>query len=101
MNELINRLEKAKDEIFETVGVFIVLALNGVNAQLVGQLRGVVKNKDDIRILCNVATWSQNAGPGTFLTEDLSGSNEDIGNVVEGGEADKRGDGLPDHVRIS
>jgi len=50
LNELINRLEKAKDELFEEDGTLTVLSLDGVDAQLVGLLRGVVENEADIRV---------------------------------------------------
>lgn len=99
LNELINRLEKARDELFETDGVLTILALDGVDAQLVGLLRSVVENEDDIRVLCDAAAWSRNGGSGTFLTEDtedLLGSDEDTESTVEDGEADESGDGLPD-----
>ncbi|NUC73014.1 hypothetical protein HTZ84_11945 [Haloterrigena sp. SYSU A558-1] len=99
LNELINRLEKARDELFETDGALTILALDGVDAQLVSLLRGVVENEDDIRVLCDAAAWSRNGGSGTFLTEDtedLLGNDEDAGNAVEGGETDECGDGLPD-----
>jgi len=99
LNELINRLEKARDELFETDGVLTILALNGVDAQLVGLLRGVVENEDDIRVLCDAAAWSRNGGSGTFLTEDtedLLGRDKDTGSAVESGEVDESGDGLPD-----
>jgi len=99
LNELINRLEKARDELFETDGVLTILALDGVDAQLVGLLRSVVENEDDIRVLCDAAAWSRNGGSGTFLTEDtedLWGSDEDTESTVEDGEADESGDGLPD-----
>jgi len=99
LNELINRLEKARDELFETDGVLTILALDGVDAQLVGLLRGVVENEADIRVLCDAAAWSRNGGSGTFLTEDtedLLGSDENRKSAVESGEADESGDGLPD-----
>ncbi|UPV99959.1 hypothetical protein M0R88_15760 [Halorussus gelatinilyticus] len=99
LNELINRLEKARDELFETDGVLTILPLDGVDAQLVGLLRGVVENEDDIRVLCDAAAWSRNGGSGTFLTEDtedLLGSDEDGGNAVEGDETGESGDSLPD-----
>ncbi|QIB78080.1 hypothetical protein G3A49_07995 [Haloferax volcanii] len=99
LNELINRLEKARDELFETDEVLTVLALDGVDAQLVGQLRGVVENEADIRVLCDAAAWSRNGGSGTFLTEDtedLLGSDEGTRSAVKGGEADESGDGLSD-----
>lgn len=99
LNELINRLEKARDELFETDGVLTVLAYDGIDAQLVGLLRGVVENEADIRVLCDAAAWSRNGGSGTFLTEDtedLLGRDKDTGSAVESGEADKSGDGLPD-----
>ncbi|PSQ51909.1 hypothetical protein BRD20_08805 [Halobacteriales archaeon SW_8_65_20] len=99
LNELINRLEKARDELFETGGVLTILAVDGVDAQLVGLLRGVVENEDDIRVLCDATAWSRNGGSGTFLTEDtedLLGSDERTGSAVEGGDADESGDELPD-----
>ncbi|MGB9955173.1 hypothetical protein ACOZ4B_02105 [Haloferax prahovense] len=45
--------------LFETDEVLTVLAFEGVDAQLVGLLRGVVENGDDIRVLCGAAAWSQ------------------------------------------
>jgi hypothetical protein len=99
LNELINRLEKAKDELFEEDGTLTVLSLDGVDAQLVGLLRGVVENEADIRVLCDAAAWSRNGGSGTFLTEDnedLLGSDGDTGSAVERGDADESGDGIPD-----
>lgn len=99
LNELINRLEKARSELFEDDGVLTVLALDGVDAQLVGLLRGVVENEADIRVLCDAAAWSRNGGSGTFLTEDtedLLGSDEDTGRAVESSDADESGDDLPD-----
>ena len=98
LNELINRLEKARDELFETDGALTVLAIDGVDARLVGLLRGVVENEDDIRVLCDAAAWSRNGGSSTFLTEDtedLLGRDEDTGRTVERGKADES-DGLPD-----
>lgn len=99
LNELINRLKKARNELFEADGVLNVLPLDGVDAQLVGLLRGVVKNEADIRVLCDAVSWSRNGASGTFLTEDtedLLGSDEDTRSAVEGGGADESGDGLPD-----
>lgn len=99
LNELINRLEKARDELFEDDGVLTVIGLDGVDAQLVGLLRGVVDNEADIRVLCDAAAWSRNGGSGTFLTEDtedLLGSDRDTESDVESGNADEGGDGLPD-----
>ena len=99
LNEPINRLEKARDELFENSGVLTILAVDAFYAQLVGLLRGVVENEDDIRVLCDAATWSRNGGSGTFLTEDtedLLGSDERTGRAVEGSDADESGDGLPD-----
>jgi hypothetical protein len=99
LNELINRLEKARDELFKTDGVQTILAVDGVDAQLVGLLRSVVENKDDIRVLCDAARWSRNGGSGTFLTEDtedLLGRDDDTRGAVETAEADESGEGLPD-----
>ena len=99
LNELINRLEKASDELFGTEGILTVLSVDGVDAQLVGLLRGVVENNADIRVICDAAVWSRNGGSGIFLTEDtedLLGSDQDTEDNAEDDVDETGGSGLPD-----
>jgi hypothetical protein len=98
LNELINRLEKARDELFGSEGCVAVLAVDGVDAQLMGLLRGVVENEADVRVLCDAVAWRRDGGSGVFLTEDT----EDIlgdSKPEDEGYSDDDGsgsDGLPD-----
>jgi hypothetical protein len=99
LNELINRLEKAKQELFKSDGYLTVLSVDGVDAQLVGLLRGIVENDADIRVLCDAAIWSRNGGSGKFLTEDtedLLGSDENSGSTEDDEMSDDSSEGLPD-----
>lgn len=99
LNELINRLEKARDEFFGAEGVLTILSIDGVDAQLVGLLRSVVENEADIRVLCDAAAWSRGGGSGVFLTEDtedLLGIDEETDETAENDLDNTPAGGLPD-----
>ncbi|MCU4802396.1 hypothetical protein OB920_18630 [Halobacteria archaeon HArc-gm2] len=98
LNELINRLEKARDELFGPEGRVTILTVDGVDAQLMGLLRGVIENEADVRVLCDVVAWRRNGGSGVFLTEDtedILGDGESRDDE-DGGDDEGGGGGLPD-----
>lgn len=70
LNELVNRLEKAREELFGSDGAVTIVSVDGVDAQLMGMLRSVVENDADVRVLCDAVAWRRNGGSGVFLTED-------------------------------
>ena len=97
LNELINRLEKARDELFGPEGRLTILTVDGVDAQLMGLLRGVVENEADVRVLCDAVDWKRNGGSGVFLTEDIEDILGDEFRDKEDGSDDvSEGGGLPD-----
>ena len=97
LNELINRLEKAQDELFGPEGRLTILTVDGVDAQLMGLLRGVVENEADVRVLCDAVAWSRNGGSGVFLTEDTEDIlGDDEFQDKEDGSDNVSEDGLPD-----
>ena len=70
LNELINRLNKAKEELFGQGGLVMVIDIDGLDAQLKGLLAGVVDNDADVRVLCDAVAWRRDGGSGIFLSED-------------------------------
>lgn len=98
LNELTNRLKKARDELFGPEGRVTILTVDGVDAQLMGLLRGVVENEADVRVLCDAAAWRRNGGSGVFLTEDTEDIlGDDEFQDKEGGSDDvNEGMELPD-----
>lgn len=72
LNELVNRLDKADQELFGEDGVVKVLNVQGTDGKLNGLLRTVVSNDADVRVLCDAVEWRTNGGSGTFLSEDVN-----------------------------
>lgn len=101
LNELVNRLEKAEEELFGQDGLVLVINVDGLDAQLKGLLSGVVDNNADVRILCDAVAWRRNGGSGTFLSEDTEdilgkGDVQPSDESVDEDDLSESGEGLPD-----
>lgn len=98
LNELINRLEKARDELFGPEGRVTILTVDGLDAQLMGLLRRVVENEADVRVLCDAVAWRRNSGSGVFLTEDTEDilGDEKSRDKEDGSDDVSERGGLPD-----
>lgn len=92
LNELVNQLEKARDELFGTEGLVTVVKVDGVDARLSGLLSSVVSNDADVRVLSDAVAWRRDGGSGTFLSEDA----DDIL-----GDEDSQSEKVSDHVETS
>lgn len=110
LNELVNRLEKAKDELFGKDGHVTIVEVNGLDARLKGLLSGVVSNEADVRVLCDAVGWRRDGGSGTFLSEDaediLGKRNEQTranpgpGEEMDGEGTDRLSDSFEDFFAI-
>lgn len=102
VNELINRLNKARRELFGDDGIVVVLDLDGLDARLKGALDPLIDNDADVRIVCDAVKWRRNGGSGTFLTadaDDLLGdgdSDTDSGSTSSDSVEDDASGGLSD-----
>jgi hypothetical protein len=100
LTELIPRLEKASDELFGAEGCITVLTVDGVDARLIGLLRGVIENEADVRVLCDAVAWRRDGGSGVFLTEDsediLGKDGPDDEDEDDESNAQSESNGLPD-----
>lgn len=101
LNELVNRLEKAEEELFGPDGRVRVIDVDGLDPQLKGHLSGVVSNDADVRVLCDAVAWRRNGGSGVFLsedTEDILGAGEaqrDDDPEDDGSTSESEDGGLP------
>jgi hypothetical protein len=71
VNRRQRQLENAQRILFgQDSDLLTVVPVAGRDGQLMGNLRSVVENEADCRIICDAVEWNRSGGSGVFLTSD-------------------------------